>query len=35
MKCCNRYREGKKEWHKDRYSEKLLKASIQDGATLL
>lgn len=35
MKCCNRYREGKKEWYKDRFSEKLIKALIQDGDSLL
>ena len=35
MKCCNRYREGKKEWHNDRFSQKLIKALIQDGDSLL
>lgn len=35
MKCCNKYREGKKEWHEDRFCEKLVKALIQDGDSLL
>jgi len=35
MKCCNKYREGKKEWHEGRFSEKLVKALIQDGDSLL
>ena len=34
MKCCNRYREGKKEWQEGRFSEKLVKALIQDGDSL-
>jgi hypothetical protein len=35
MKCCNRYRQGKKQGHEDRFSEKLIKALIQDGDSLL
>lgn len=35
MKCCNRYREGKKNWHSDRFAERLKKAIIQDGDFLL
>jgi hypothetical protein len=35
MRCCNRYREGKKQWHCDRFSEKLVKALIQDGDSLI
>lgn len=35
MKCCNRYREGKKKWNEDRFSEKLIKTLIQDGGSLL
>ncbi|WP_291632715.1 hypothetical protein [Clostridium sp.] len=35
MRCCNRYRQGKKEWHKDRFSEKLIKTLIQDGDSLI
>ena len=35
MKCCNRYREGKKEWHEDRFSDRLMKALIQDGDSLI
>jgi hypothetical protein len=35
MKCCNKYREGKKQLHADKFSEKLIKALIQDGDTLL
>jgi hypothetical protein len=35
MKCCNRYRQGKKQWDEDSFSEKLIKALIQDGDSLL
>ncbi len=35
MKCCSRYREGKKQWSQERFSEKLIKALIQDGDSLL
>jgi hypothetical protein len=35
MKCCNRYREGKKQWPEDRFSEKLIKALSQDGDSLI
>jgi len=35
MKCCNRYRAGKRMWHEDRFSQKLTKALIQDGESLL
>jgi hypothetical protein len=35
MKCCNRYRSGKKLWHDDRFSQKLTKALIQDGDSLI
>lgn len=35
MKCCNRYREGKKQWPQDRFSEKLIKALSQDGDSLI
>jgi len=34
MKCCNRYRAGKKMWNEDRFSEKIVKALIQDGDSL-
>jgi len=34
MKCCNRYREGKRRWHVDRFSEKIIKALVQDGDSL-
>ncbi|MCB2293142.1 hypothetical protein LGK95_06340 [Clostridium algoriphilum] len=35
MKCCNRYRSGKRMWHEDRFSEKIIKAIVQDGKSLL
>lgn len=35
MKCCNRYRSGKKKWNEDMFSEKLIKALIQDGDSLI
>ena len=35
MKCCNRYREGKREWNENRFAERLKKALIQDGGFLL
>jgi hypothetical protein len=35
MKCCNRYREGKKQWPESKFSEKLIKALMQDGESLL
>jgi hypothetical protein len=35
MKCCNKYRQGKEQGHEDRFSEKLIKALIQDGDSLL
>lgn len=35
MRCCNRYREGKRQWPCDRFSEKLKKALIQDGDSLI
>ena len=35
MKCCNRYRAGKRMWHEDTFSQKLQKALIQDGESLL
>ena len=35
MKCCNRYRAGKRMWHEDRFSQKLTKALIQDGDSLI
>jgi len=35
MKCCNRYRSGKRTWHEDRFSQKLKKSLIQDGDSLL
>ena len=35
MKCCNRYRSGKRMWHEDRFLQKLEKAIIQDGDSLL
>lgn len=34
MKCCNRYRTGKRMWHEDRFSEKIKKALVQDGNPL-
>ena len=35
MKCCNKYREGKRQWGEDKFSEKLIKALIQDGDSLI
>ncbi|MGH4051916.1 MAG: spore coat protein [Clostridium sp.] len=35
MKCCNRYRAGTRLWHEDRFSQKLIKALIQDGDSLI
>ncbi|MBU3111572.1 hypothetical protein [Clostridium lacusfryxellense] len=35
MKCCNRHRAGKRLWHEDRFSQKLAKALIQDGDSLI
>ena len=34
MKCCNKYRTGKKMWHEDRFSEKIIKALVRDGNPL-
>ena len=31
MKCCNRYRVGKRLWHEDKFSQRLIKALVQDG----
>ncbi|HEY8890956.1 MAG TPA: hypothetical protein VIM70_11940 [Clostridium sp.] len=35
MKCCNRYRAGKRMWNDDVFSQKLIKTIIQDGNSLL
>lgn len=34
MKCCNRYRTGKRMWHEDKFSQRLIKALVQDGDPL-
>ena len=34
MKCCNRYRSGKRMWHEDKVPEKIIKALTQDGNSL-
>ncbi len=35
MRCCNKHRAGKKKWNEERFSEKLIKALIQDGDSLI
>ncbi|MBV7272381.1 spore coat protein [Clostridiaceae bacterium UIB06] len=35
VKCCNRYREGIKKWTTEQYTEKLQKAMIADGDSLI
>lgn len=35
MKCCERYRYGKKEWNEDEYTKRLLDAIEKDGESLL
>jgi hypothetical protein len=35
MKCCNRYRERSKEWNEEEYEDKLSKALLKDGESLL
>jgi len=35
MKCCERYRYGKKEWNDDEYAKRLLAAMEKDGESLL
>lgn len=35
IKCCTRYRENKKEWSIERYTESLEKAAIKDGQSLV
>ncbi|MBU3092597.1 spore coat protein [Clostridium sp. CF011] len=35
MRCCNKHRAGKKNWNEERFSEKLIKALIQDGDSLI
>ncbi|NLZ48425.1 MAG: hypothetical protein GX895_06495 [Clostridiales bacterium] len=35
MKCCERYRYGKKEWNEDEYAKRLLEAIEKDGESLL
>ncbi|MBX4260775.1 hypothetical protein KTC96_21450 [Clostridium estertheticum] len=34
MKCCNRYRTGKRGWHEDKFSQRIKKALVQDGDPL-
>ena len=34
MKCCNRYRAGKRMWHEDKFSKRIIKALVQDGDPL-
>ncbi|MBU3159374.1 hypothetical protein KPL37_06355 [Clostridium frigoris] len=34
MKCCNRYRAGKRMWHEDKFSQRIVKALVQDGDPL-
>lgn len=35
MKCCNRHREGRRMWNEDRFSQKIMKALIEDGESLI
>jgi len=35
MKCCNKYRAGKRLWNEDKFSDKIIKTLIQDGESLL
>lgn len=35
VKCCNRYREGTKKWTTEQYAEKLKKAMVADGDSLI
>lgn len=35
MRCCSRYREGKKKWSESKFTEKLIKALMQDGESLI
>ena len=35
VKCCNRYREGIKQWTTEQYTEKLQKAMVADGDSLI
>ena len=34
MKCCNRYRAGRRMWHEEEFSRKIVKALVQDGNSL-
>jgi hypothetical protein len=35
MKCCNRYRERKKDWSEEEYEDRLVKAMMKDGEPLI